>query len=115
MDKQPKRLTVVMVGWTKYPNWAPSVHELTDQVRKDKDYVILSEPIELEFTLLSPEDILQGRLGKLQEIKAEIVNDFGEKLSEINNTIAEFQSLSYDGAKDSPAPCEDSFVNNNPV
>lgn len=123
-EQSNNRFTVVLIGWAKYPEYSPEIKMLSERIQNDKDYLILSEPFEMEFVMKSPEEILQGRMGKLQAIKADLVNEFGTAIAEINDTIAKFQSLSYDkppagtpstpsyptGPSDGPAPAEDAFL-----
>lgn len=61
----------------------------------DKDYLRLSEFVEVEFTLLAPEVVVPLQLERLGAMEAELRNKFNEKLSEINTERANLLALTH--------------------
>lgn len=108
---ETRKKTLALVGWTQHPNWEPDLKELSEYVKKDKDYVVLSNPIEVEFTMLPEGAVATEKLLKLREIKAEIVDKFSSQLVEITGEIAKCEAIGYEPpSNDTQDPLPDPFA-----
>lgn len=72
------------------------IAEVTEWRETDKDYVRLSEPVDVEFTRLPPEVTVPAELAQLDAAETELRNKFNQRLAELLDRRAKLLALTHE-------------------
>lgn len=95
-----KRIAIYRLS--QYPNSSGDISEVSDYKESDKDWVRLSEIIEVDFPPRDQDEVIQQSVTKLDELIKTEVTEHLQRLTDLNNTKRELLALAH--SPETPEP-----------
>jgi hypothetical protein len=105
------KVRIALFRWARWPDWAPIAATAEQEREKDPDYVQVSDYKEIEFEVLTADQIRERQRGTLEKKRARLIEDhkkdeknYTEALADLDQRIAELASAPSDPPTEEERP-----------